>query len=71
LNEADDVNSQFVQSVVCEEFEKPMHEAILQKVVMNGSVVPLIEKVKHDEIRDKVNKLHSVFYNGDPLTAFE
>ena len=71
MNEADDVNSQFVQSVVCEEFEKPMHEAILQKVVMNGSVVPLIEKVKHDEIRDKVNKLHSVFYNGDQLTAFE
>ena len=29
LFEADDVNSQFVQSVVCEEFEKQMHEAIL------------------------------------------
>jgi hypothetical protein len=29
LYEADDVNSQFVQSVVSEEFEKPMNEAIL------------------------------------------
>ena len=51
LYEADDVNSQFVLSVVSEEFEKPMNEAILQKVVMNGSVVPLIEKAKHDAIR--------------------
>lgn len=51
LYEADDVNSQFVQSVVCEEFEKPLNEAVLQKVVMNGSVVPLIDKAKHDQIR--------------------
>ena len=29
LYEADDVNSQFVQSVVSEEFEKLMNEAIL------------------------------------------
>jgi len=71
LFEADDVNSQYVQSVVSEEFEKPMNEAILQKVVMNGSVVPLIEKTKHDAIREKVAKLHRVFYQGDPLTAFE
>lgn len=48
LFEADDVNSQYVQSVVCEEYEKNMHEAILQKVVMNGSVVSLLDKPKHD-----------------------
>jgi hypothetical protein len=71
LYEADDVNSQFVQSVVAEEFEKPMLEAILQKLVMNGSVVPLIEKSKHDSIREKVNALQKIFYEGDPLTAFE
>jgi hypothetical protein len=29
LYEADDVNSQYVQSVVCEEFEKQINEAIL------------------------------------------
>lgn len=48
-----------------------MHDAISQKVVMNGSVIPLIEKAKHDMIREKVNKLHEVFYNGDPLTDLE
>ena len=38
---------------------------------MNGSVVPLIEKAEHDAIRQKVNALRNIFYNGDPLTAFE
>ena len=48
-----------------------MLEAILQKVVMNGQVVSLIDKPKHDQIRDKVARLHSVFYSGDKLTDFE
>ena len=71
LYEADDVNSQFVQSVVCEEFEKQMMDWIGQKLVLNGSVVPLIEKAKHDKIREKVDKLHDVFYNGDALSPLE
>lgn len=60
-----------MQSVVCEEYEKQLFDAITQKVVMNGSVVPLIEKAKHDAIKGKVSALHSLFYNGDPLTALE
>jgi hypothetical protein len=40
-------------------------------VILNGSVVPLIEKAKHDKIRERVAKLHSLFYNGDPLTLLE
>ena len=38
---------------------------------MNGSVVPLIEKAKHDALRLKIDALHKIFYNGDPLTSFE
>ena len=38
---------------------------------MNGSVVPLIEKPRHDLIRAKVDRLHKVFYQGDPLTDLE
>ena len=71
LFEADDVNSQYVQSVVCEEFEKQLHDSVTQKVVMNGSVVPLIEKAKHDQIKEKVEKIHDIFYLGDPLTKLE
>lgn len=38
---------------------------------MNGSVVAMIDKAKHDEIRDKTRKLHNVFYNGDEQTELE
>ena len=48
-----------------------MHEAILQKVIMNGSVVSLLDKPKHDKIRERVSKLHKTFYQGDELTHFE
>jgi len=48
-----------------------MHEAILQKLVMNGSVVSLLDKPKHDKIRERVSKLHKTFYQGDELTNFE
>lgn len=48
-----------------------MHEAILQKVIMNGSVVSLLDKPKHDKIRERVSKLHKTFYQGDELTNFE
>lgn len=65
------VNSQYVQTVMCEEFEKQMHEATLQKVIMDGSVVQMIDKPKHDMIRSKVDKLHKIFYQGDPLTDLE
>ena len=48
-----------------------MNEAILQKVILNGSVVPMIDKAKHDQIKAKVKKIQSIFYNGDPLTDLE
>lgn len=38
---------------------------------MNGSVVSLLDKPKHDKIRDKIDKLMKVFYDGDALTDFE
>ena len=71
LYDSDGVNSQYVQSVFCEEYEKQIHEAILQKVVMNGSVVDMLDKTAHDELKKKIEKWHNVFYNGDELTSFE
>lgn len=38
---------------------------------MNGSVVPMLEKPKHDEIKKEIEKLLDVFYNGDKLTDIE
>lgn len=71
LFDADDINSQYVQSVFAEEFEKQMFEATLQKRIMNGSVVALIDKPRHDRIIEKTNSLQQVFYFGDRLTSLE
>jgi hypothetical protein len=38
---------------------------------MNGSVPPLLEKDKHEEISNKCRDLVQIFYKGDPLTALE
>jgi hypothetical protein len=38
---------------------------------MNGSVVPKIEKPRHDEIKQKVKNIQNIFYKGDELTSYE
>ena len=38
---------------------------------MNGSVVPLIQKPKHDAIIKKAKAFNDIFYRGDKLTDFE
>jgi len=43
----------------------------MKKRVMNGSVVPLLEKPKHDQIHAKTATFLDIFNNGDKLTPFE
>ena len=43
----------------------------MQKKVMNGSVVPLLDKPKHDKICGELNEWVDKFYNGDKLTPLE
>lgn len=38
---------------------------------MNGSVVPLLDKPRHDKIKKKAKELNQVFYFGDKLSDFE
>lgn len=38
---------------------------------MNGSVVPLLEKPKHDEIKSQLAGWINTFYNGEKLSVFE
>lgn len=38
---------------------------------MNGSVVPMVDKPKHDEIKDKIDEKFRVFYEGDKLSDLE
>jgi hypothetical protein len=69
--ENDNITTQFLHSMWTQPYEKNMIEEVLQKRVMNGSVVPLIDKPKHDTIIEKAALLVDVFYNGDKLTPYE
>lgn len=51
LYDADAINSQYIHSVFCEEYEKNMIENVAQKIVMNGSVPSIMDKPKHDRIK--------------------
>lgn len=48
-----------------------MCEAIMQKQVMNGSTIDMLDKVKHDKLVEKIKKVNNVFYYGDELTPYE
>ena len=43
----------------------------MQKLIMNGSVVPMLEKPRHDEIKKNTQKVLDTFYKGDVLTDLE
>jgi hypothetical protein len=43
----------------------------MKKQVMNGSVIPILEKPNHDEILEKSKALRNVFYRGDKLSPLE
>ena len=48
-----------------------MYAEAMQKKVMNGSVVPLLDKPKHDQIEARLGELKDIFYNGDKLSPLE
>jgi len=60
-----------LHSIWTEPFEKPLLGYAMQKLVMNGSVVPMLEKPKHDEIKKEIKKVMHTFYEGDQLTNLE
>lgn len=71
LFEQDHITSHFLQSMWLEDYEKPLLGEALQKRVANGSVVPMLEKPKHDEIKKETDKLINIFYDGEKLTDLE
>ncbi len=71
LFDSDAVNTQFLHALVCEDYEKNMIDEILQKKIMNGSVCDSVDLPVQREIQQEIDRLVSVFYNGDKLTDFE
>jgi len=55
----------------CEEYEKNLIEEMMQKRLMNGSVVLMEDTPKKNRIEKELASWQSVFYDGDPLTDFE
>lgn len=50
LYESDAINTQFLHSMYCEEYEKNLIEEMMQKRLINGSVVLLEDTPKKDQI---------------------
>jgi len=71
LHDADMMNSQYIHSCFCEEYEKNMIEEVLQKRITNGSVPSIFDKPKSDEIQEKTQDYADIFYKGEKLTALE
>ncbi len=57
--------------MVCEDYEKNMIDEILQKRIMNGSVVSSLDAGDQLKLREQTAYWNKVFYEGQPLTDFE
>ncbi len=71
LYNAENLNTQFLHSLYFQDYEKNMCAEAMQKKVMNGQVVPMLEKPKHDAIVNKIDQMFETFYHGDKLTDLE
>jgi len=67
----DGINTQFLHSMWCEDYEKNLVDEVLQKRVTNGSVVPFQEKAQADKIKKNTDHWLKTFYKGEPLTDLE
>jgi len=54
-----------------EEYEKPMYDAVLSKTILSGRIEFMEDRDEFELLKQKVNKLVKVFYDGDPLSPLE
>ena len=71
LYDQDVINSQFIHSIFCEEYEKNMIGNLCQKKVMNGQVPSIFDLKEQERVEEEAAALTNTFYNGEKLTAFE
>lgn len=67
----DAINSQYIMTIFCEEYEKNLYEAYAQKVLMNGQVVQWGDYNEYINVKKQADDLFDIFYNGEKLTSFE
>ena len=71
LYDADMMNSQYIQAVFSEEYEKNLIEAVLQKRVTNGSVPSILDEKKVAQVNEQCQHWMGTFYQGDKLSVLE
>jgi len=71
LYDADMMNSQYIQAVFSEEYEKNLIEAVLQKRVANGSVPSILDEKKVAQVNEQCQHWMGTFYQGDKLSVLE
>lgn len=71
LSKTAEIDSKYIMSICCEQHYKGMIDQYLEKVLMNGSVVPLQEYKEYEKIKAKVLALYRKFFYGDHITMFE
>lgn len=66
-----EIDSIYIISICCEQHFKGMIDQYLQKVLLNGRVVPMHEYNDYTKMKSKVLALYRKFFYGDPITFFE
>jgi len=61
----------YIISRFFEEYEKPMLDAMLSKILINGRVPFIEDMAEFSKNKELVDSLIYKFYNGDKLSAFE
>ncbi|CAD8058314.1 unnamed protein product [Paramecium sonneborni] len=67
----DQMDSQYIISIISEEHFKPMMDEYTKKVLINGAMPPLIKYDQYNQIRNQILQLYQVFFFGDPLSQLE
>ena len=65
------INTQYMMSCNLEKHFKPFLDTVLDKVVMNGDVVPMKDSKKDEKLKSKAKSLYRRFFYGDDVSALE
>ena len=71
LSKNAEIDSNYIMSICCEQHFKGMIDQYLEKVLVNGSVVPMHEYNEYEKIKGKVMALYRKFFYGDHISMFE
>lgn len=63
-----EMDSQYIITIVSEEHFKPMMDEYIKKVLINGAMPPLIKYDEYSKNKNKILHYYMVFFFGDSLS---